>query len=94
MMRLRYLFPVISRGKTEVIKELNSDKVAAFKKTDESGKYQSVSVVINMSSEPEEVSLDDNILSAVLLTGQDAVLENNGTYQLPPYAVAIFTQKQ
>ena len=94
MMRLRYLFPVISRGKTEVIEELNSDKVAAFKKTDESGKYQSVSVVINMSSEPEEVSLDDNILSAVLLTGQDAVLENNGTYQLPPYAVAIFTQKQ
>lgn len=94
LMRIRYLFPVISRGKTEVIDEINSDKVAAFKKTDENGKYQSVSIVINMSSETEKVKLEDNVLSAVLLTGSDSVLKDNNTYLLPPYSVAIFTPKQ
>lgn len=94
LMRIRYLFPVISRGKTEVIDEINSDKVAAFKKTDENGKYQSVSIVINMSPGQEKVTLEGNTLSAVLLTGSDSVLEDNNTYLLPPYSVAIFTPKQ
>lgn len=87
-MRLRYYFPVISRGETEVIDSINSNEVAAFKKT---GEDQSISIIINMSEETQEVTLKDNKLSAVLLTGDEAVTEDNGIYRLPPASVAIFT---
>lgn len=94
--KLRNVFPVISRGTNTSI-ESGNDTVGILQKTDESGTYSPVYILINNSSEPQDISLSkltdakEPKLSAVLLTGTDEVTEKDGAILLPPYGIAVYT---
>ncbi len=95
---LRTAFPVLSRGETAdlpTVSEANA-ATAAFTRTDTEGGLPPVTVVINSGAESAEVSMKDLgdeslTLSAVLLTGEDAVSVKGGTITMPAYSVAVFT---
>lgn len=94
--KLRNAFPVISRGKNTNV-ESGNDNVGILQKTDESGKYSPVYILINNSAEAQDVDLSkltdakDPKLSAVLLTGTDEVTEKDGKVSLPAYGIAVYT---
>lgn len=95
---LRSAFPVLSRGETTdipAVSEANAS-TAAFTRTDTEGGLPPVTVVINSGAEAAEVSMadlgDDSLsLSAVLLSGEDAVAVKDGKISMPAYSAAVFT---
>ena len=94
--RIRNAFPVIARGKTEIIDELSGDDICALmRKNNNTG--DDILILINTGSESIDVSLSGSAqayktLSAVLLTGDEAVSLANGTVTLPAMSIAIMTR--
>lgn len=94
--KIRNAFPVISRGENTAV-ESGNDSVGILEKTDSEGEYKPIYIIINNSSENQEISLsklkdaDDPVLQAVLLTSEAEVTEQDGNVTLPGYSIAIYT---
>lgn len=93
---LRNVFPVIGRGSSVNI-ECSNDKVGIVQKVDDNSDYEPLYIIINNTKETQTVNLEDLSdakepkLSAVLLTGEDEVVENDGSVTIPSYGIAVYT---
>ena len=96
--RLRNNFPVIARGTVTELSDLESDSIAAFTKTadadDNCGK--NVCIIINTSEKKQTISLDSikyHTLKGVLTTSKTEVKLKDKQLALPPFAIAVLTEK-
>lgn len=97
VIRIRNAFPEIARGTTTYLNEISDTQVCVFTKTYEG---KELLLVYNLSA--EEVTLDRsgvmvngeewNTLTAkaVLLTGKEDIVEEDGMLTLPAYSVAVY----
>ncbi len=94
--RIRNAFPVIAKGKTAP-QPISTDKVCALIRYEENGEDEPVYILINTSEESQTADIgylnEELVLSAVLLTDEQAVVLENSKVQLPPFAVAVLTEK-
>ena len=95
--RLRNAFPVIARGKTEVIDELSGDQVCVFRRTDPEEKLKDVLIAVNTSEEEQTVKLTRRKytplqLAGVLVTGGKQVSYEKQILTLPPFAAAVLSE--
>ena len=98
--RLRNAYPVIARGKTTAL-GTGDDSVGAMLRTDESGTYDSVLILFNLSEETKTMSLTEALpdyadytsLGGVLVVSEEeVVLTSDGSLTLPAYSIAILTK--
>ena len=90
VIQLRNAYPIIARGKTHMIETLSDDSICVLEKTSED--YDSVLIIINASSEEQQVdlsSLDYTTLSSVLNTSNQEVKLEGNTLTIPSYDIAV-----
>ena len=92
VIRVRNAFPVIARGTTENAGDLSDDAVAAFYRRSET--EEDVLIVMNLRREPAVKDLADAAagmtLAAVLNTGEEGILYQDGELRLPGFSIAVF----
>lgn len=94
--RIRENFPVIARGKTVRIPDLEEERFCGFYRTSE--KWDDVLILINTGDTavtrrlPQEAAEYRN-LCAALYTGEESAALNSGEITVPPGAI-VFLQKE
>lgn len=88
--QLRNVYPIIARGKTQMIDTLSDDSICVLEKT--SDVYDPLLIVINTSNEEKEVdlsSLEYSTLTNVLNTSEEQVKLEGTTLKIPSYDIAV-----
>jgi len=96
--RLREQFPVIARGRTEVVDACCSRDIGTFLRTDAEGDYESVAIVINTSAYARQIDLRKCAagaymnLAASLNVSEDEPIMAGNTLTVPAFGVVVLTQ--
>jgi len=101
-LELRNTFPVIARGRTELVEELSGDDVCVFTRSmekEESGEgFVPVLIAINCSEEAKDIDIKSSEasgykrLSFELNVSEDKVKYKSGKLTLPAFGAAVMTK--
>lgn len=86
---VRNAFDAMRKGKVTLLDDLSDEEVCVYLKN---AGDQEIAVAVNVTEQSETVelgSLAGKELKAVLLTGEEEVVVQDGSITLPPYAIAI-----
>ena len=92
--RLRRIFPAISRGQITEIAAVSADYALYLK---EAEGYEPVLIAINFSNEKVVIEIPDgyssySVLGGVLNTSKDKIKLGGGKITLPAYDIAVITE--
>ena len=98
--RLRNIYPVIARGKVQMLNDISGKDICAFIKIPQKqgdGDGIPLLIVINTSAESRTVDLSGqkeyDVLGGVLTVSQEKVTQKENRLIMPAYAIAILTKQ-